>query len=139
MYDRPVSTEDTPRTLLVAVALWGALVAAAAHAGAFARLSAAELAALAAFGFVFATATYCLDRQVRNLVDAIDLRALAILALVADGAIAAGAGLAMMAVVVFAVPLAGAAQVALVDRLFHPHAWSVSKRARAGDIPSAAA
>ncbi len=138
MYDRPVHTEDAPRILAAAIALWGALVAAAAYAGAVAKLSVTELAVLAAFFFVFATATYYLDKRVRELVDSVDLRLLGAFALVADLAIAAGAGYAVTAPVLFAVPLAGAAHVILADRLIRARAWNIKNRV-GGGIPSAAA
>jgi hypothetical protein len=139
MFDRPVLCEESPRVLATAIALWGALVAAAAYAGAVAKLSVTELAVLAAFIFVFATATYYLDRRVRGLVDSLDLRVLAAFALVADLAIAAGAGFGAIAAVLFVVPLAGAAHMILADRLIRARAWNIVKRVRAGGMPSAAA
>ena len=60
--------EDTFLTLVIALALWGAAVAAAAGYGVFAKLSPTEFAALAVFATAFAVGTYLLDERLKRFV-----------------------------------------------------------------------
>ena len=121
--------ENTRLVLVVALALWGASVALAGAFGTFANLGPQLGTAIVAFAAVFATATYYLDRDVRTAVDAIDLRALAVLGV---AGIAASGWVALegapaealvraprIVVALFVAPVTMAMLVATLDRIAH--------------------
>ena len=66
-----VPAENTALAIALALGFFGGLAALAAAAGVFEKLSADELAALAAFALGFALLTYFADRQVRAVVDGV--------------------------------------------------------------------
>ena len=121
--------ENTRLVLAVALALWSASVALAGAFGTFAKLGPQLGAAIVAFAAVFAVATYYLDRDVRASVDAIDLRALAVLTIagiVASGWVALEGAPAealvrapRIVVALFVAPVTMAMLVATLDRIAH--------------------
>ena len=86
-----ISQEDSARVLALALAAWGLAVLGAATSGAFARLSAAELIALAIFAMLYAPATFLLDATLRGFVVNAAGRLLAPASIAADVAIVAAA------------------------------------------------
>jgi hypothetical protein len=136
--------EDTPRTLLLALGIWGAASVVAALEGVFAKLSLAELAGLGGFAFAFAAATLYLDRGVRAYLLRARTRSLVTFAIEMDLGIAIGTMLALglangnvdaalkafplAAVIVFAIPVAAVGHVLLAERLL---------RLRASRVPGA--
>ena len=66
--DAPVAIPNSTnvrRTVLLALAVWGAAVFEGLHDGVLAKLAHAELVALALFALAYAPATYLLDRDLR--------------------------------------------------------------------------
>lgn len=63
----PENSTNVRRALALALAVWGLAVAEGWHDGVFAKLPDAELAALALFAFMFAPASYFLDRNLREM------------------------------------------------------------------------
>ena len=66
---RHAPAENTPLVIALSVAFFGAFAALGWAEGVFAKFSAEELAALAAFAAGFAVLTYVADRQVRAVVN----------------------------------------------------------------------
>lgn len=138
--------EDTPRTLLVALALWAVAVAAASWAGVLAKLSPATLAALVAVAFAFATGVMFLDRGVARLFEGASLRSLFTWAVEADVLIALSAMLAvplaqgpwaeavtrmpLALVAFFTLPIAGALHLVVLGRLVRARAKVTSPAAK---------
>ena len=112
-------TEETSRTVAVALGLWAAAVAVAAIEGVFAKLSPGTLAALAAFAVLYAPAMYLADRELRRFVLGLDLRWLGGAALVLDAVLAA-AILAQFQLAIagcLVAPLAAVLTLASVERI----------------------
>ena len=63
----PENSTNVRRVVGLALAVWGLGVVAGWNDGVFAKLSDVELAALALFAFVFASASYFLDRSLRGI------------------------------------------------------------------------
>lgn len=132
----PIAAENSTNvriTLLVALSLWGAAVAGGSIDGVFAKLSEAELVALALFAFVYPTATYLLDRSLRGFARSASGFAGTLLVLDIALAIAVRAACAatetwtqllvttpFTLVGFFAAPLVLALHVAAADRALHP-------------------
>lgn len=120
----PSVEEDTRLTILLALGLWAAGVVAGAAAGVFTRLGLELVVALAAFACAFAGAVYALDANVRAFTKARADRLKTMLPLLAS---VAALDLAFTpwderlaafphaAVVLFVLPLAIVAGVALAD------------------------
>jgi hypothetical protein len=132
------TVENTPRTLGLALSLWGLGVATAGISGAFARFAPEEIAGLALFVFFFATATAWLDRGVRAWLAAISPRTLFSFVIEADVLIAVSAMLSLglgegsllpalarfplVLVALFVVPLAATAHLVVFARLLRAKA-----------------
>ena len=116
MSSSPVTQNSTNvrRTLLLAVAIWGAAVIEGWHDGVFAKLGEGELAALALFTFTFAPASYFADRDLRTMEMA--WSTLTALLAIAGMAVALSAWLAPDVVWFFAGPVALALGAAAIDR-----------------------
>ncbi|QJR15785.1 hypothetical protein [Usitatibacter palustris] len=130
---RTRTPENTPRTLGLALSLWGLGIAAAGLSGAFSRFSPEELGGIALFAFVFATATAWLDRGVRAWLEAVSPRALFSFVIEADVLIALSAMLSaglvegsflpalarfpLVLVGLFVVPVAATAHLVALARL----------------------
>src|SRR5262245_27577570 len=125
--------EDTPRTLLLALAVWAIGSVVAAVEGVFTKLSPGELAGLGAFAFAFALATLYLDRTVREYLQRASTRSLVTFVLELDVGIAIGTMVALAlahgqaavaltrfplaVVIVFAIPVAAVGHWLLAERL----------------------
>ncbi len=86
-----IPQEHSARVLAVALAAWGLAVLGGATQGVFARLSAAELVALAIFAMLYAPATFLVDAVLRDFVVNAAGRLIAPAAIAADVAVAAAA------------------------------------------------
>lgn len=125
--------EETPRTLGLALAGWALGVTIGSLEGVFEKFSPVELAGLATFAFLFATATTHLDQRVRELLATIRTRSLFTFAIEMDLGLAVAAMLAIgfangdvigavakfpfAVVVLFVAPVAAVAHVLLIERL----------------------
>lgn len=114
--------EETGRILALTVIAWGFAVAIATFEGVFAKLGTATLVTLAVFAALYVPAMYRIDHGIRDLVLARPLRELALVAVALDAAlaIAYAVGVAAPLQALFGLPLALAAQLALVERLRRP-------------------
>lgn len=125
--------EDTPRTLLVALGAWAVATVVPAVEGVFAKLTAGELAGLAAFAFAFAVSAVFFDEKLRRYLLGTSTRALLTFAIEMDLGIAVGTmvalGLAegnaavaltrfpLAVVILFAAPVAAIGHLLLAERL----------------------
>ncbi len=86
---RPLALEDSPRVLVVGLALWAAGAALAGWHDVFAALGPGVCAGVSIFAALYAIAAYALDAGLRRCLDEAGWRMLAAAALVLDAAVLA--------------------------------------------------
>jgi hypothetical protein len=110
--------EDEARNVLfVSVAVWASVVAGAAMEDVFAKFEAQGVACIAVIVALYAVAAYGLDREMRTFIQEFSRSALVATACLTVATLAAASVNHVLAIAVFAAPLAAVACVAAVGKL----------------------
>ena len=127
----PGNSTNVRRVVALALTVWGLAVLEGWHDGVFAKLSDAELAALALFASAFATGSYFLDRSVREI--ELSRAGMAAAFAMSLGSVALSAMAARDVALLFAGPVTLVLCVAAIDRAVRKRAF----RSPVGSAPVA--
>lgn len=125
------NSTNVRRAVGLALSVWGLAVLEGWHDGVFAKLSDVEIAALALFAFVFATASYFLDRSLREM--ELSRAGMAAALAMSSAGVVLGTMLAREVALLFAGPVMLVLCVAAIDRTLGTAAAAKLEAERLGD------